>query len=150
MVPFLSLTTVALVLFGFLTGLGGYTFVQGQGHSYFSDNPKACVNCHIMKDQFASWQRSTHHNFTTCNSCHAPDHPVLALLYKAENGFMHSYKFTTGVHTDPIEIRPHNKRVALNACLNCHQQLFAGHPQTPERSCLDCHHNVGHPHSRGR
>lgn len=150
----LSLALSLTVILGLILGLGTTTFVQGKGFSYFYDSPEACLNCHIMQDQYASWSRSSHKDFTTCNSCHAPENPALALLYKAENGFNHSWKFTTGVHSDPIIIRPHNKLVAHNACMNCHQHLFKNqnHPHHLDnrQSCLSCHDNVGHPHSKGR
>lgn len=149
---FLSASILATCAVGFVLGLGGATFVQGQGLSYFSDNPRSCINCHIMYDQYDSWMSSTHREFTNCNSCHAPKNPILALAYKAENGFNHALKFTTGVHSDPINIRPHNLRVSLNACLDCHgDQMPYQHPQINQQtSCLHCHHNVGHPLSRLR
>lgn len=149
-----STLLLGAAIFAFITGMGSVAFVEGQGLSYFSNNPRSCVNCHIMQDQYQSWVSSSHHDFTTCNSCHAPENPALALLYKAENGFNHSLKFTTGVHSDPIQIRPHNKRVALKACMNCHAQIFEkpAHLELNDssNSCLDCHDNVGHPHSSRR
>lgn len=150
----LFMAAILTIVVGLIVGLGSTTFVQGQGFSYFSDSPTACLNCHIMHDQYAGWMSSTHHSFTTCNSCHAPENPIFALLVKAENGFNHSWKFTTGVHSDPIQIRPYNKKIALNACLNCHDTLFdqSHHSQYINQglSCLHCHDNVGHPFSRGR
>jgi hypothetical protein len=35
---------------GGVFGLGGYTFVYAEGGSYFSDDPRACVNCHVMRE----------------------------------------------------------------------------------------------------
>jgi cytochrome c nitrite reductase small subunit len=149
-----SIFLMAVAGFAFITGMGGVAFVEGQGLSYFSSDSQSCVNCHIMQDQYQSWLSSSHHDFTTCNTCHAPKNPVLALLYKAENGLNHSFKFTTGVHSDPIQIRPHNRKVALKACINCHSQIFQNsahfEPDDSYNSCLDCHDNVGHPNSSRR
>ncbi len=40
---------VIAVMVGVLLGLGGFTFHYGEGLSYFSQDPAACVNCHIMQ-----------------------------------------------------------------------------------------------------
>jgi len=40
------------ILFGILAGAGGYTFYFAQGASYLTDDPNACVNCHIMREHF--------------------------------------------------------------------------------------------------
>ncbi len=47
LVPALSLLLSALV--GTLLDTGGYTFYYAEGASYLSDDPRACVNCHIMR-----------------------------------------------------------------------------------------------------
>lgn len=60
------------VLIGMLTGAGGYTFYYAQGFSYFSNDPRACVNCHIMREQYDGWQKASHHGFAACNDCHMP------------------------------------------------------------------------------
>src|SRR5262245_2835653 len=60
------------VVIGAVTGLGAYTFHYGEGLSYFSTDPKACVNCHIMSDQYVSWQKAGHHQSAKCVDCHLP------------------------------------------------------------------------------
>jgi cytochrome c nitrite reductase small subunit len=57
---------------GLLLGLGGYTFVYARGASYLTNDPQACVNCHVMREQFDGWQRSSHRRAAVCNDCHAP------------------------------------------------------------------------------
>ena len=44
------------VLVGVLCGLGGYTFWYAEGASYFSSDPRACINCHVMREHFDGWQ----------------------------------------------------------------------------------------------
>ena len=61
MVPAVSGRAVLSALVGAALGLGVYTFLYAQGHSYFSNNPAACANCHVMRDYLDSWQRSSHH-----------------------------------------------------------------------------------------
>jgi len=69
---------------GAALGLGAYTFVYARGYSYFSNDPAACANCHVMRDYFDSWQRSSHHASAVCNDCHTP-HPLVGkYLTKAE------------------------------------------------------------------
>jgi cytochrome c nitrite reductase small subunit len=43
---------IAGVVFGLLAGLGLYTFVYAQGGSYLTNDPAACVNCHVMNEQY--------------------------------------------------------------------------------------------------
>jgi cytochrome c nitrite reductase small subunit len=59
-------------LVGVLLGVGGFTGYYGEGLSYFSSNPAACTNCHIMKPQFDSWQKASHHTIAGCVDCHLP------------------------------------------------------------------------------
>ncbi len=136
--------------FGLFIGLGSFTFIYGKGYSYLKDDPKACVNCHIMKDQYDSWSKSSHHAVATCNSCHTPENIYYKYFNKAENGFNHGWKFTTGKYKDPIRIRPHNFDIAVKSCLKCHGQLMnAGTHETQlleGRSCVQCHRDVGHSH----
>ena len=54
----LGMTTGGVVIaagLGMLLGLGGFTFHYGEGLSYLSTDPAACVNCHIMQPQYESW-----------------------------------------------------------------------------------------------
>lgn len=144
------LIVVLAAMAGIVIGLGAFTFSYGKGYAYLSNDPKACVNCHIMRDQYDSWRKSSHHNVTTCNSCHSPTNLVMKYVNKAENGFMHSWKFTFGNFKEPIRIRPHNFNVAMNSCMNCHGELlkstFHRSQEGTGQSCVQCHRNVGHTH----
>ena len=90
---------------GILFGLGGYTFYYAEGASYLSNDPKACVNCHIMRDQYDGWQKSSHHQVATCNDCHTPHALIPKYASKMENGFWHSYGFTFQNFPEPIRIK---------------------------------------------
>ena len=59
------LAGLALML-GVLVGLGAFTFVYAEGFSYFSNDPNACMNCHIMREQFDGWSHSSHKAEATC------------------------------------------------------------------------------------
>ncbi|HMQ29598.1 MAG TPA: cytochrome c nitrite reductase small subunit [Chloroflexaceae bacterium] len=134
---------------GVMAGLGGYTFWYARGASYLSDNPEACVNCHVMRPQFAAWQASSHSAVATCNSCHVP-HDLIGKYYtKAENGFYHSYAFTFQNFPEHIRMREASREVVLANCVDCHQGLvgeIASHQADPQmrNDCLSCHAGVGH------
>lgn len=135
---------------GLFIGLGTFTFHQGNGFSYMSDDPRACINCHIMQPQYDAWINSSHSRFATCNDCHTPHNFVGKYYVKAINGFNHSYAFTVGGFHEPIQITPMNARVLQGACISCHQNfvhnqlVVAGSTQADAVQCVTCHSDVGH------
>lgn len=150
--PALILLVAVSVLLGLLAGVGGFTFVYAKGGSYLTNDAAACANCHIMREQYEGWQRSSHHAVATCNDCHAP-HDFLGKYWtKAENGARHSWAFTTGWFHEPIQITRGNLAVTEGACRHCHAELTAaidGHgaaAEGRELSCVRCHRSVGHLH----
>ncbi len=128
------------VFAGALTGRGAYTFQYAQGFSYFSNDPEACANCHVMRDYRDSWQKSGHHLSVACNDCHVPHAFLSKYLAKAENGWHHSLKFTLGNYPDPVRIRAANRARLLENCVRCHADM-AGEIGG---DCLRCHSAVGH------
>ena len=144
------------VLVGLVAGLGVFTFGYAEGWSYFSSEPKACVNCHIMRQQFDSWQKSSHHAVARCVDCHLPHSLVPKLIAKGLNGYHHSLAFTTGDFHEPIEIHGPNSRILEDNCRACHAGLVAeidsgghgGHGADPgdprALRCVHCHRGVGH------
>lgn len=140
---------------GLLLGMGAYTFHLGKGMSYFSNDPQACVNCHVMNDHYASWTKSSHHAVATCNDCHLPEGFFNKWVAKGIHGWNHSKAFTTGVFDEPIRSKPRSFQDLQNNCVRCHGEL-AGHigvSQGPAEgevfSCTRCHGNVAHGASRG-
>src|SRR5687767_5628206 len=113
---------------GLAFGLGVYTFHYAKGSSYFTDDPRACMNCHVMKEQYDGWSRSSHRTAATCNGCHAPQGFVAKYVSKADNGFWHSFAFTTGRFKDHIRIKPRNMKIVEQSCRHCHQGLVDSHP----------------------
>jgi cytochrome c nitrite reductase small subunit len=79
---------------GLVVGLVAFTFRYAEGLSYFSTDPPACANCHIMNDQYASWTKGPHHGATGCADCHLPHDFGPKYLAKALNGYHHSKGFT--------------------------------------------------------
>lgn len=145
---------VVAALLGVLGGAGLYTISYAEGLAYLSDDPQACANCHVMREQLDGWQKASHHAAATCNDCHLPHHhPLATLAVKAENGFWHSSRFTLQNFGEPIRVRDVSRDVVLSNCVRCHGDLVAHigerAGETPgERGCLRCHDAVGHGPTR--
>jgi cytochrome c nitrite reductase small subunit len=133
---------------GLFLGLGTYTFQFAKGLAYFSNNPDACANCHIMNDYLSGWQKSSHHGEAVCNDCHAPQGALSKLINKADNGWNHSVKFTLQNFAEPIRIRAINFEVVEANCVRCHQELTRDirelRGRHGETRCTKCHAGVGH------
>ena len=138
---------VALTL-GAFAGIGLFTFVYARGASYLTDNPQACVNCHVMNPQYDGWVKSSHRMVAVCNDCHTPEGLVPKYASKAFNGFLHAAAFTTGHFPDEIRIKPHMLAITERACLKCHAEIVQAINVSDDRagqlSCVRCHRNVGH------
>ena len=148
-----TLMFFACIALGVMLGAGGFTFYYGEGTSYLSDNPATCVNCHVMRDHYDSWQKGSHHAHATCNGCHTPHGFLGKWVVKSENGFWHSYGFTRQNFHEPIMIRERNSRVLENNCIECHRGLtetVIGVPPDPPGgwNCIHRHVGVGHGSAR--
>lgn len=144
-----QIVIVSLVItVGILIGLGFFTFDYAEGDSYFSDDPQACVNCHVMRDQYDGWSHSSHNNVATCNDCHTPHNDVRKYLTKAINGWNHSVAFTLGDYPTNIQIREFNAEIVRENCIDCHSnvvsQMVTDPAHTETLDCVACHGNVGH------
>jgi cytochrome c nitrite reductase small subunit len=149
---------VLAVLLGLLLGTGAFTFRYAEGLSYFSSDPEACANCHIMNPQYDSWQKSSHHAVATCADCHMPHDFIGKYVAKAENGWHHSKGFTMQDFHEPIMIKGKNKKILQRNCIECHEdtvhEMFRRDMSNDDAvSCVHCHASVGHgelPTSIGR
>jgi len=140
-------------LLGLLLGAGGYMFYYARGTSYLSNDPQACINCHIMRSQFEGWEKASHHAVATCGDCHMPHGFVGKWLTKTGNGYHHSVAFTLWNFREPIRIRPVNAEVLNANCLYCHRDFvreITAHRVVNDEGlyCVRCHDNVGHGPSR--
>jgi cytochrome c nitrite reductase small subunit len=140
--------TILAAMVGVALGVAGYTFVYAKGASYLSNDPSACANCHIMEDHYGAWLKSSHRAVAVCNDCHTPPGLVGKYATKANNGFWHSFAFTTGWHPDPIRITPRNRAITNDACRKCHEDIVLAiegpHESSKELDCIRCHDQVGH------
>jgi cytochrome c nitrite reductase small subunit len=145
--PVRLLPLLAFVLIGVSGALGAYTFAYARGWAYLTNDPAACANCHVMQEQFSGWIKGSHRSVAVCNDCHTPPGLIPKYLVKAENGFRHSFAFTTGRFPDQIRIVPSDLAVTEKACRKCHAEIVTaieGPAGTEQLSCVRCHRSVGH------
>jgi cytochrome c nitrite reductase small subunit len=134
---------------GVVAGAGFYTFKTAKGLSYLSDDPKACMNCHVMGEHYESWVKSSHHAVATCNDCHTPHGFPDKWITKARNGWNHSKAFTLQNFPEPIRITALNLDALQHNCVECHDMLvsdIAGHKRAgaAAQRCTVCHRSAGH------
>jgi cytochrome c nitrite reductase small subunit len=144
------------VIAGIIVGLGAYTAYIARLHTYATDEPSACINCHIMVPYYQSWEKSSHREWAHCNDCHVPqDNFVNKYAFKAADGLYHSAVFT--LRSEPMAIRPRNasNRVIMENCVRCHTQLttefvkagqisYSQASQGEGKACWDCHRDIPH------
>jgi cytochrome c nitrite reductase small subunit len=135
-------------LLGTALGVGGYTLVYADATSYLSTDPRACMNCHIMRPQFDGWQKASHHGVAGCVDCHLPPSGIPKLWAKAVNGWNHSKAFTLQDFPEPIRITARNAELLQENCLRCHGEVVHGLVSAgggrDALQCVHCHRSVGH------
>ena len=148
----LTLVTVVISLIVFL-----YTLKASKAISYFSSDPKACINCHVMNSAYATWQHSSHFKIK-CVQCHLPTHSTLQKYFaKMKDGFNHSVAFTTNDYDHSIKISKDGALRVQKNCISCHSSLVSnvkGNRGTyhsvnlsngnEQRKCWACHRTVPH------
>ena len=148
---------IVITLMGLFVGLSLFILKISKAGSYLSDDPKTCVNCHIMAPQYATWNHSSHREVATCNDCHVPHDNVFNKYYfKAKDGLRHATIFTLREEPQVIQIREEGKEVVQQNCIRCHTKLLTDDKinawnQTTnhnriDRPCWECHREV--PHGR--
>lgn len=141
---------VALVMLGYLVNIS-------KALSYLSADPKACINCHVMHSQYATWQHSSHAQRATCVECHLPHDTFINKYFaKARDGWNHTVAFTANTFGQNIGISDDGADRVQQNCISCHAVLtenivansdkyhdFTGNTRT-DRKCWDCHKDVPH------
>ncbi len=146
-----------IILLGIITGLGIVLLRVSNAFSYLSDDPAACMNCHIMAPQFATWERGSHGRVATCNDCHVPHTNVIRkYLFKASDGMRHATMFTLRLEPQVIHVKEAGIGVIQENCIRCHQKLLQssslvtvtleGTQHGEGRLCWECHRET--PHGR--
>lgn len=147
----------SLVLIGAITSLVLYAMIESKATSYLSDDPKACVNCHVMTPEYVSWQRSSHREVANCNDCHVPhDNYAKKMLFKAKDGLYHASVFTTHSEPQVIQMKDASAKVVQSNCIRCHENQITDaklsatvtqhYEHRQSKNCWECHKHV--PHGR--
>ncbi|MCK4569579.1 MAG: cytochrome c nitrite reductase small subunit [Bacteroidales bacterium] len=146
---------IASIVSGAILGLFFYLIYISNAVSYLSDDPKTCVNCHIMAPEYATWSHSSHREEAHCNDCHVPHNNFFNKYYfKAKDGMRHAYIFTMRLEPQSIFIREEGRHVVQQNCLRCHSDLVHNpkmlaltntyHDSFNERACWECHRETPH------
>ena len=145
------LRILIFVLAGIAIGLAIVTARISNATSYLSDAPETCMNCHVMTDAYATWQRGSHGRVAVCNDCHVPhSNPIAKAVFKGADGMRHATVFTLRKEPQVLRLSAGAVPVVQANCLRCHASQFvmvrlAAHS---ERKCWDCHNNIhGSVHS---
>ncbi len=117
---------MALAL-GVFAGLVILIFKISNAFSYLSDDPAACMNCHVMAPQYATWERGSHGRNTVCNDCHVPHNSIVSkYVFKASDGLRHSFMFTFHLEPQVIRVKEAGIGVIQENCIRCHESLVGG------------------------
>ncbi len=146
-----------IILLGVIAGMLAFMFRASRAHSYLSDKPETCMNCHIMAPQYATWSHSSHREVTNCNECHVPhDNFFRKYYFKAMDGLRHATIFTLRAEPQVIFIKHAGIEVVQENCIRCHEALLKDHKLVArnedfhhlrtDRLCWECHREV--PHGR--
>ena len=142
------LVVVLACLLGIPAGVGAFTFVYAKGFSYLSTDPRACVNCHVMNQQYDGWLKSGHRHAATCVECHLPHGGSPSGVAKADHGFRHSVAFTLQNFKEPIEITPRDRTSSGRTACGATRASSTPRRRAPDRprelDCLHCHAGAGH------
>ncbi|MEN6307473.1 MAG: cytochrome c nitrite reductase small subunit [Anaerohalosphaeraceae bacterium] len=133
------------VLIGIAAGTGVVLVRIANATSYLSDSPQTCMNCHVMTDAYASWQRGSHGHAAVCTDCHVPHENMAAKwAFKGLDGTKHSAVFTFRAEPQTLELSATAVPVVQRNCLRCHgdQVQMVRLAGVSERKCWDCHQNI--------
>ncbi len=144
-----------LLLMGVIVGVGLVIVHASRAHSYLSDKPETCINCHVMFPSYATWSRSSHREVATCSDCHVPHDNILqTYFFKAKDGFRHASVFTARAEPQVIEIKQAGINVVQQNCIRCHSDMVSmtriievtgrSHLKSEGMRCWDCHRDVPH------
>jgi cytochrome c nitrite reductase small subunit len=146
-----------LLIIGAFAGLSFATFLLTNTMSYMSDDPKACINCHIMRPEYSTWYHGSHRERASCNDCHVPHDSFYRKYYfKASDGLRHAFMFT--FHLEPQVIRIHDagKGAVQENCIRCHINQVSpvssagitleSYKHGEGKLCWECHRET--PHGR--
>ncbi len=158
-----TLQKIAILAFIIAIGFFIYLIIAAKAFSYLSTDPKACINCHVMNTQYATWQHSSHAQRATCVECHLPtDGFINKYMAKARDGFNHTLAFTLNTYDHAMRISDDGASRVQKNCISCHKSVtsvigtnadkyhnFDDEHVENGRKCWSCHKQVPHGKVRG-
>jgi len=141
-----------------------YIIYASKMPSYLSSDPKACINCHVMNTQYATWQHSSHAREATCVECHLPtDSFIEKYVAKSVDGWNHSVAFTMNTYDHALKISDYGAQRVQKNCISCHSSITSTITTNADkyhnfedqsgvesgRKCWECHQSVPHGKVRG-
>ena len=146
---------LVVIVLGVFTGIALLVIRASEAHSYISDKPETCINCHVMYPQYASWAKSSHREAATCADCHVPHDNFFRKYYvKGTDGLRHATVFTARNEPQAIQIKQGGTVVVQENCIRCHRDLVEmtriievtgkNYHEGAGSRCYDCHRDVPH------
>ena len=143
-----------IILCGIFAGIMLLVVHVSKAVSYLSDKPEACINCHVMYPQFASWSKSSH-STVKCVECHIPADNLFRKYYvKGTDGLAHSTYFTMRWEPQVIQMKNRGIGVVQENCIRCHLDLVdmvslveatgKSAAKGDGKLCWDCHRETPH------
>ncbi len=136
------------VSMGLLFGLLLLALRTSNAASYLSDDPKGCINCHIMAPYYAGWEHSRHRLVANCNDCHVPHDGLFRKFYfKAMDGLRHATVFTLRMEPQVLHLNEAAISVVQRNCVRCHEHQVMNTSMGADldgRMCWDCHRTTPH------
>jgi len=144
-----------------VVGLFAYMVYASNMISYLSEDPKVCINCHVMTSHYATWQHSAHRESATCVECHLPQESLVdKMIYKSMDGAKDFAAMTFRTFGKHIKVSDSaTKRIQAN-CIFCHRETVSqmtvnsklyqenGESTQIDRNCWDCHRKTPHGSTR--
>lgn len=148
---------IVMILLGAIVGLVIYIGKVANVASYLTDDPRACINCHVMTTEYITWNHSSHRAVATCNDCHVPhDNVFKQYAFKAKDGLYHATIYTLRTEPQAIVMHEAGQQAVQNNCIRCHFDQVTDAKSVSwvdshltdrlDRTCWECHRET--PHGR--
>lgn len=148
---------IVMVLLGAIVGLAIYIGKAANVASYMTDDPRACINCHVMTTEYITWNHSSHRGVASCNDCHVPhDNVFKQYAFKAKDGLYHATIYTLRTEPQAIVMHEAGQEAVQNNCIRCHANQVTDAKSVSwvdshltdrlDRTCWECHRET--PHGR--
>ena len=125
LIPPKSWQPVVIVLLGAATALVIYMMKVANVASYLTDDPRACVNCHVMTTEYITWNHSSHREVASCNDCHVPhDNVFKQYSFKARDGLYHATIYTLRTEPQAIVMHEAGQEVVQSNCIRCQDRVM--------------------------